>query len=75
MFIEKELLKKVQEITFTDYEEYQTKEGKMVLVDLMGVKSIIEDLIRHYHILEEQKEDMEEYYKAHYKYVVDEDYL
>lgn len=72
MFIEKELLKKVQEITLTDYKEYDTKEGEMVLVDLMGVKAIIEDLICEYHSLEEKKEDMEDYYQSHYQYVPEE---
>ena len=72
MFIEKELLKKVQEITLTDYEEYKTKDDKMVLVDLMGVKAIIEDLICEYHCLEEEKEDMEDYYREHYQYVPEE---
>lgn len=71
MLIEKELLKKVEEITFTDYEPYKTKDENIVLIDLMGVKAIIEDLINNYHILEEEKEDMKDYYETHYQYVAE----
>ena len=69
MIIEKALLDKVAEKTLTDYHPYNTKREGKVLIDTEGIICIIEDLIAEIDGLEEQIDEMRDYYHEHYRFV------
>ena len=69
MKIEKGLLKKIEDITLTDYEATDTKNENEAFVDVEGIICMLEDLLLEIGRLEEQIEDMHEYYQEHYRYV------
>lgn len=69
MLMETKLISQVEEKTGTDYEPYNTKNEDTKLVLNENVLAMIEDLLLEIDRLEEEIEDMREYYEAHYRYV------
>lgn len=73
MLIETELLNRVEEITMTDYEPYNTKHEDVKLVVSEKVLAMIEDLICEVESLQEKLEDTQNYYENNYKFVPEPD--
>lgn len=73
MLMDADLIKRVEEITLTDYEPYNTKNENTKLVINDNVIGMIEDLLLEIDRLDEQIENMREFYEEHYQYVPEPD--
>ena len=73
MLMDADLIKRVEEITLTDYEPYNTKNENTKLVINDNVIGMIEDLLLEIDRLDEQIENMREFYEEHYQDVPEPD--
>lgn len=69
MLIDKELLKRISEVTIGDYEPYSTKNKNEKYIEPDNVICMLEDLLMEIDRLDEQIEDIREFYQEHYVYV------
>ena len=69
MYIDKDLLEKVKDITGYSYYEKPSSESELVWVREINILGMIEDLVEDYNHLEEQYKDFEENVAENYQQI------